>query len=104
MFSVESGRFRQLKNRWTSTPLLQFRNSNVDLIELVLNGGNRRGGSQFHLQVLGQDIDDVLPTFRQFLKLVSQRGEGICRDLVSLQDVDVAVRIDELIGRLARLP
>ena len=47
------------------TPL--FRYPNVDLVELVLDGRNRLVGHQVHHQVLGHDVDAILPSLGQFL-------------------------------------
>ena len=54
-------------------------------------------------QVLGEDSGAVLPGFGQLLQLLAQPGQRVDRKLllVSLHHVNIAVRIDELMNRLA---
>ncbi len=81
-----------------------FGNPDVDLVKLVLDGGNRLLGRQFHHQIFVEDLYPIFPILRQLLKLLAQCREFVRWDLVPLQDVDVAVRIHELIHGLTRLP
>src|SRR5215470_4697841 len=74
-----------------------FGDPDVNLIELILDGWNRCVGGQLHHEVFGQGVYAILPAVRELLKAFAQCGERILRHFVSLQDINVPVRVHELI-------
>jgi len=83
--------------------LFGFRDARVVLMEFISDGVDRFVGSEVQHQVFGQGSRAVLPALGQLLHLFAELGELFDRELriVSLQDIDVAVGIDEFEDRLA---
>ena len=72
-------------------------------MEFISDGVDRFVGSEVQHQVFGQGSRAVLPALGQLLHLFAELGERFDRELriVSLQDIVVAVGIDEFEDRLA---